>query len=568
MRQYSLLLPATLMLCACISGTGCNSNMAESILGSSAPLTEKEVPAESPLPEAELNALKNVPLPPIPFKVVSVAPPPPPTERPMIGPETTDRYGYPHRTADRIGLLALLREQKYDQLNEYMESFQRDFEADFRNEYWPYEAALSFTSPDPALEPLLNEWITKYTSSSVAYSARGAYFHSVAWEYRGGKVAKEVAQKKFVLVHRYMALAEKDYRKALELNPKNLTAYSRMMGVALLENWSDGKSRETLKAALTACPACFIPRIDYLVNLLPRWGGTLERYQQAVDEFVGARELNPKLASIKSMPSVELCRRLTSKKDYNKALTACDMAVASGEFWRAYYRRAIVYRKLRKLEKAATDAEKGLLLRPQDLDLQWGYFYTLTNQDRVEEAAAVLLNAARQGPADSNWIKNIPRFSRNLMWDADMLVATGYRDKALTYYDYAIALLPDNLLPQKKRKLAEAGGDPSKAPYPISPDDSPDYAQLLRTYNNPTQFSAFKKLDQLLAPKRKFSKITKHWDRFIEINPDHGRAYLERGGAYFHLKKLTGAHSDATKACELGVTEGCTRARQIAPMIR
>jgi hypothetical protein len=43
------------------------------------------------------------------------------------------------------------------------------------------------------------------------------------------------------------------------------------------------------------------------------------------------------------------------------------------------------------------------------------------------------------------------------------------------------------------------------------------------------------------------------------------RAYLERGGAYFNLRKIDLARADAVKACDLGVSEACARAKALGP---
>lgn len=53
------------------------------------------------------------------------------------------------------------------------------------------------------------------------------------------------------------------------------------------------------------------------------------------------------------------------------------------------------------------------------------------------------------------------------------------------------------------------------------------------------------------------------WTAYLARHPNEGRAYLERGGANFHLGKRAEARADAAKACELGVSEGCEREKQI-----
>ncbi len=51
--------------------------------------------------------------------------------------------------------------------------------------------------------------------------------------------------------------------------------------------------------------------------------------------------------------------------------------------------------------------------------------------------------------------------------------------------------------------------------------------------------------------------MTGYWDSYLELKPDNGKAYLERGGAYLHAGKRELALEDARKACKLGVKKGC-----------
>jgi regulator of sirC expression with transglutaminase-like and TPR domain len=53
-------------------------------------------------------------------------------------------------------------------------------------------------------------------------------------------------------------------------------------------------------------------------------------------------------------------------------------------------------------------------------------------------------------------------------------------------------------------------------------------------------------------------------DEYIRLHPDDGPAHLERGGAYYNMQRRKEAQTDAARACELGVSEGCVRAKQLA----
>ena len=50
--------------------------------------------------------------------------------------------------------------------------------------------------------------------------------------------------------------------------------------------------------------------------------------------------------------------------------------------------------------------------------------------------------------------------------------------------------------------------------------------------------------------------IVSNWNRYIALNPDNDRVYLEGGSAFFRKGDLTYAVADAKKADDLGNTEG------------
>lgn len=62
-------------------------------------------------------------------------------------------------------------------------------------------------------------------------------------------------------------------------------------------------------------------------------------------------------------------------------------------------------------------------------------------------------------------------------------------------------------------------------------------------------------MDYILAKENEWDIIIGYWDEFIELNPDNSRAYLERGGTYFHKGDMQSALKNAKIAADMGNTK-------------
>ena len=47
-------------------------------------------------------------------------------------------------------------------------------------------------------------------------------------------------------------------------------------------------------------------------------------------------------------------------------------------------------------------------------------------------------------------------------------------------------------------------------------------------------------------------------NRFLELEPEHARAYLERAGTYHHKGEVAKSQADLKRSCDLGNPEACT----------
>lgn len=110
----------------------------------------------------------------------------------------------------------------------------------------------------------------------------------------------------------------------------------------------------------------------------------------------------------------------------------------------------------------------------------------------------------------------------------------------------------------------------SAAPGPVrSPATPEQQLAALReaVAANPDDFEVHRQLDHALFQQRRLEEIVPIWNTYLLRHPDDGRAWLERGGTWYHLKDYDRAHQDARRACELGVRDGCGRAQQLERLL-
>jgi|GEM_PF-665649 len=82
------------------------------------------------------------------------------------------------------------------------------------------------------------------------------------------------------------------------------------------------------------------------------------------------------------------------------------------------------------------------------------------------------------------------------------------------------------------------------------------------TQFEPTHIDSYLHIDYLLAKESKYGEIISHWDNYMSFDSSNGRAYLERGGAYFRSGQKALALDDAQQACDLGENKGCQLIRK------
>jgi tetratricopeptide (TPR) repeat protein len=488
--------------------------------------------------------------------VTVVAPAPLPTGVPLLGVDGKSADGEPTQYVDRPALRSLLARGHFADLTRDFERLEADFEADPSRECWPMDAADAFASAEPELQGPLDTWVTATPQSFAPYLARATYWKATAHARRGGKVMKDTPEVDRASMEDAVAAARADLTRALAARP-NLVAARRLQIQLDMLTGSRDDARAAVDAATATCPTCFQVRVTYLFSLTPRWGGTYE----AMSTFAGAAPVagNPRLRLLAGYADHDRARVLHAEKRFDEARAAIERATALGAHWEFLVERAKVDSLRGDVDHAVADLDRAALLRPGLPEVLFERAWAQMDKKRWEPAGLDLLAGMRVDPTDARARQMHPTVVKGLIHAAAEAHHAGRREDALRLIDLAAELGPtDHDVHQWKEAIVSGKSGPPAA------SDLEPLEKAAR--DQPDDFRAHQQLDYALARQGQMPRVIEMWTEYLSRHPNDGPAHLERGGAYVRLRKLAEAQEDAAKACELSVSEGCVRQKQITQM--
>jgi len=145
------------------------------------------------------------------------------------------------------------------------------------------EVFRSFYFTTPSLAPNFDQWIAQFPRSYVAHLARGIYYKKIGQEARGGEFASETSSEQFQAMEQALAKASADLDQSLLLDSKPLLTYLHQLTIAQL--LGDGpKERELLDRSVALDHNNYVVRDAYMAALGTRWGGSLQRMREFMEE--------------------------------------------------------------------------------------------------------------------------------------------------------------------------------------------------------------------------------------------------------------------------------------------
>ncbi|WP_244237355.1 DUF4034 domain-containing protein [Corallococcus llansteffanensis] len=472
--------------------------------------------------------------------VLTPAPGPAPRGLPVVSPAGLERGEVPRGHVDGVALRALLIRRQFEELTLAVEQLQWGMESNPQDEHWMTDGIQALGNGAPDSEALLDAWVEASPRSFAPYLARGAHWVNVGYLRRGTRFVAATADEELAGMQKAFERAVSDLHRAWALQPKAVAAARPLLNVATALGDREARERVFARAA-EQCPSCADVRTVYLHGLTPRWGGSYEE----MDAFAEAQSrAHPELGFLRGFADWDRAREPGADTDRTLALLA--RALSAGDHWEFRLERADQLRRTKALDAALVDANQAVALRPARADVYFGRARILASSQKWGPAGEDLLHGLRLEATDAEGRALQPGVVKGMVYAAWEQHEAGHREEALRLLELAGELAP---------------GDPEVSRWRTRIVTSQPQAEA--QLKEPEDFRAVQQRDYALARERRFAEILPLWDAFLARNPEHGLAYLERSGTHYHLRNLEAALSDLKRACDLGINEGCARARQV-----
>lgn len=132
----------------------------------------------------------------------------------------------------------------------------------------------AFAYADPSLKPFFDDWISAQTSTPLPFLARGRYYLYIAYVVRGENTSEETSADQFREMAKYLTLAGRDFRHALDVGPPSVAAYQGLIDIAITVS-ERHEAATLLHEALAETDNPLPLHGTYMRALKPQWGGSL-----------------------------------------------------------------------------------------------------------------------------------------------------------------------------------------------------------------------------------------------------------------------------------------------------
>lgn len=276
-----------------------------------------------------------------------------------VRPPPISVFGYPVLDVDQDQIIWLLKAGRFAELEERLQALETATRRDITREVELDASYRSFFGSDATIRARLDEWVGSDPQSDAALIARAQFHAARSWEARGERLAIDDPG----AVRRSRAAGIGDARRALELDPDNLAAYSTALAVRATAGWS-AATAELVNAGLARFPTSYWIRWQAAGLMEPRWGGSYELMNELADGAQPYANANPRLAPLRGAAILEEASSLRLARRYDAALEKLEEAREYGTDWSFYYQRGRTLFHANRLVEALAALDSAVAIRP------------------------------------------------------------------------------------------------------------------------------------------------------------------------------------------------------------
>jgi len=166
-------------------------------------------------------------------------------------------------------------------------------------DYNPFDSFFKSLIPayDPSYGAHLDEWISADKDSYLAYLLRAQYHYNLAKHFRGGSFIKDVSEDNLNKFQVYIKLAAQDTLWSVKLNGKFPYTYLLLMHIDQ-DIGNEQSHQKIFNVGTTLFPDFYLLYATRVFELAPKWGGSLMRQIDFVNEHAGKAAPNSVLKTL------------------------------------------------------------------------------------------------------------------------------------------------------------------------------------------------------------------------------------------------------------------------------
>jgi predicted Zn-dependent protease len=288
-------------------------------------------------------------------------------------------------------VVELIARRDHDELERLFSWEQAAFERDPSNSAVLDNAYRAFDKVPPTGESAMNEWVERHPASYVARASRASFFAFRGLRARGQNYYEDTPEANVLAMRTWFEKARADAQASLAMTPKPYASRRTLMTVAtVLGQRKDAEAQ--YRAAIGMAPESVDTRLDHMMLLEPRWGGSYEQMENFIAESRaelktpgGADRIAARVPAYKADESMRA-------RDFAAALRQYDQALALDPDAGMSCGRAYVLSELKRDDEALADVKRVLVKRPdQPYCLQLATYIAPRASDANEAIAVTSL---------------------------------------------------------------------------------------------------------------------------------------------------------------------------------
>ena len=438
----------------------------------------------------------------------------------------------------------MLRALEFDRLDRTIRSLQEAVEQDVRQELLLANAVSAFGSADPAVTPLIQEWVKAKPDSYASHLAYAEHAEALAWAARGNDWGDRTSNEQKEAMKYHLGRLVLEVESALRLNPRLTHGIGLLISAAKATNSSDcvllfKRFYEQIGASVNV-------RMDLARCLLPRWGGSYRALEALAEEATELADENPRLSVFGGMVAWD--RGTGEDSGGRKALELYTDALRHGAHPLFLLARSRNHFDRGRHNDALADIDQALQQSPHDTEALMLRAWNLINLGRTTEAIAAVRLVTELDPPNEMLADFREQEIDEAVKTARQRLRVGDNDDAAKRLTDAAALVGEDA--ELLYWLGRAGIEAENHSFALP--------NLLRAVQlDPRHFDAIESLDYVLTAKGQYQMVVQHWTAYLALEPTNARALLARARAYIGRGDVKPGATDAAAACAAGVQEAC-----------